>query len=168
MSEGTVSSFDFTDHFTFAELTRTSQPFPNLPTLEACYRMRALCSALLEPWRTKVGPLDTTSGFRSREVNTAVGGDPNSQHLLGEAWDGRPVKTSLDTAWYELVKMVNAGLPVDQAVYYVRKPGEGWIHVSHTHRRSARADLRVNVGTGKPTVPWATYFSSGKPMYVKP
>lgn len=147
------------EHFTLEELTRTSQPHPNVPADKHVVCLRALCLAVLEPWRATVGALYVNSGYRSPAVNRAVGGDPDSQHVKGEAADivplgrGRASKSpspaerarALEKGWESLVHLTGEGLPVDQAIVYVRAPGRGWVHVSHTTRRPPRRELLVHV-----------------------
>jgi zinc D-Ala-D-Ala carboxypeptidase len=131
-------------HFTLSELTVTSTGLLNAPSAEAIVAMGGLCVEVLEPWRLEVGPIGITSGYRSRAVNKAVSGSDTSQHMLGEAVDGRPLRCELARAWGALVDLVQRrGLPVDQAIIYVRAPGRGWIHVSHTARRPPRRELLV-------------------------
>lgn len=54
-----------------------------------------LCEQVLEPLRTHFGsPVIVSSGYRCPELNTAVGGVSNSQHLCGEAADIQPPSSS--------------------------------------------------------------------------
>lgn len=46
-----------------------------------------LTNTLLQPLRDFVGPINITSGYRCKEVNTIVGGANSSQHLYGQAVD---------------------------------------------------------------------------------
>ena len=125
-----------TPHFSLEELSTTATGLENTPgPVEACC-LRALCSAVLEPWRERVGPLRITSGYRSVLVNVAVGGSPTSQHLRGEAADVVPVRSTVGRAYEVLTQMMDAGLPVDQLILY-----SGHIHVSHTARWVARRQV---------------------------
>ena len=142
-----------TPHFTLAEMTRTSTGVPNVPTAADLCRLRAVCSAVLEPWRERVGPLRVSSGYRSMRVNDAVGGSVKSQHLKGEAADVVPLRMERRKAWLVLVEMVRAGLPVDQAIIY---ESTGHIHVSHTADRTARRQLLVKQSDGTYTS-WDSY-----------
>ena len=50
--------------------------------------LKALCMEVLQPLRDYLGkPVVISSGYRSEEVNRAVGGVKGSQHLKGEAAD---------------------------------------------------------------------------------
>lgn len=156
-----------TPHFSVSEFERSSEAakhgIPNIMPPDAVCCARALCSAVLEPLRERVGPLTVTSGFRTRELNELMrrlgySASSTSQHLLGEAADVRPASIGVDGAWLELVELVEAGLPVDQAIVYQRAPGGGWIHVSHTARTAPRRELLVQPATGSERyVPWSRW-----------
>lgn len=135
---------NLTAHFTLAELTWTNTGLPNDADADETCRLRALCSAGLQPFREKVGRLQVTSGFRSLAVNNRLrelgkSASLTSQHLLGEAADVVPLDMPLMSAWGTLVQMVRAGLPIDQAIIYTGRPtGGGWIHLSHSATRCRR------------------------------
>lgn len=60
-------------------------------------------------------PVTVTSGQRSVEHNTAVGGAPNSEHLSNTAWDFVPSKGNLTAAASTLATNLHAaGIPFDQ------------------------------------------------------
>jgi zinc D-Ala-D-Ala carboxypeptidase len=67
------------------------------------------------------------SGYRSYEVNKAVGGTSNSQHRLGEAADIVPVKVPIITVFDWIVKTSN--INYGQVIYEIDKHKE-WIHIS--------------------------------------
>lgn len=77
-----------TPHFTLPELIVTSQRTGNTPSPEVIANLQRLCETILEPARAILDrPLIITSGYRSPEVNMAVGGVPYSQHTTGQAAD---------------------------------------------------------------------------------
>jgi zinc D-Ala-D-Ala carboxypeptidase len=153
------------EHFTLQELTVTSTGLPNVPGDRHVVHLRSLCFAVLEPWRAHVGPIAISSGFRSPAVNKAVGGEPDSQHLRGEAVDARPLRRSLELGCDLLVRLTHEGLPVDQAIFYVRAPGRGWVHVSHTTRRPVRRELLVHHPESG-YLPWDEYRRRGRPLLL--
>lgn len=118
---------NISDHFTLAELTTTSTGLPNEPDADAVGNLTDLCTYVLEPWRATTGPLRVTSGYRSPEVNAAVGGVSTSDHMTGRAVDVVPVTVTQIYAWNELLDGMRRGWPVDQAILY---PERGHIHVS--------------------------------------
>jgi len=146
-----------TAHFTEAELTVTSTGLPNIPPESARCALRALCVAVLEPWRERCGPLRVTSGYRSPEVNRAVGGSATSQHVRGEAADVIP-RDRLQ-AWDELGLLMTAGLPVDQAIIYEGAPH---VHVSYSPTGQPRRERLVKLSTGA-YVPWSSYRGPLRP-----
>lgn len=87
-------------------------------------RMRYCAQNVLEPWREKVGPIQVNSWYRNQALNDAVGGEPDSQHMKGEATDCVPLNMPLRLAFEMLVR---SKLPFDQAILY---PNRGFIHVS--------------------------------------
>ena len=87
-------------HFTVGEFFRSgtairlgidnnpdAHPGEGISTAEGVENLRALCTEVLEPLRRRVGRVIVTSGYRCQELNKAVGGVWNSQHLKGEAAD---------------------------------------------------------------------------------
>lgn len=82
---------NITDHFTWAEMTRTDTGLPNEPprSSHAASCIRAM-ARLLEYVRGVLGkPIIINSCYRSPEVNRAVGGSRTSFHLIGCAADIR-------------------------------------------------------------------------------
>jgi len=75
------------EHFTFAEMTRTNTRIENVPNEAQVENLKRLCG-WLERLREKVGkPIIINSGYRSEAVNKAVGGVKSSNHLTGCAAD---------------------------------------------------------------------------------
>ena len=84
------------EHFTLAELTKTSVKIDNVPSQEQVNNLKRLCGwleKLRKRWNDIYGegddPIIINSGFRSPEVNKAVGGATLSNHLTGCAVDIR-------------------------------------------------------------------------------
>ena len=87
-------------HFTLAELTKTKSGIKNVPNEAQVENLRRVCrwlERLRRRWNERYGslspdsdePIIINSGFRSAEVNKAVGGSPSSNHLTGCAVDIR-------------------------------------------------------------------------------
>jgi hypothetical protein len=62
----------------------------NRPSDEIIARLRTLCESILEPARQQLGPLHINSGYRSPELNAAIGGSSTSAHMIGYAADVVP------------------------------------------------------------------------------
>ena len=85
-----------TQHFGLAELTKTRVKLENVPNEAQVNNLRRVCQwleQLRRRWNSLYGegddPIIINSGFRSPEVNKAVGGVPTSNHLTGCAVDIR-------------------------------------------------------------------------------
>ena len=98
---GNLSKLDctrLTPHFTLAELTKTKTGISNVPNEAQVENLRRVCrwlEQLRRRWNNLYGegddPIVINSGFRSPEVNKAVGGVATSNHLTGCAVDIRCV-----------------------------------------------------------------------------
>lgn len=113
--------------------TALNAQIENLPSWEDVENLQELAQLVLDPIRQAWGqPLIVTSGFRSPELNVAVGGVPTSEHMIGCAVDitlpALSEKKILDL--YLLIeKLVEQGdIDVDQVIYYRKKK---IIHISN-------------------------------------
>lgn len=118
-------------YFWLAELTasKTAQALKlsNQPGESEIAALKALCRNVLDPIRDLVGrAVCVSSGYRCANLNAAIGGEPTSQHLKGEAADIRcPGIPVLDLA--KLIAASNT--PFDQCIL---EPA--WVHVSYGPR----------------------------------
>jgi len=116
------------EHFTQAEFEAsqyaTRHGIDNKMDGDALSCAKDLCAAILEPLRRKImTPITVSSGYRSHELNKAIGGSAHSQHTKGLAAD-------IQAAYLSPLELANIikgiGLPYDQLIYE-----GGWVHVSH-------------------------------------
>lgn len=115
------------EHFTLAELTVTQQRMDNTPSHQATDNLIRLCKMILEPARAWLGnkPIIVTSGYRSPEVNRAVGGTMHSQHLIGQAADFIvPGMTPLAVCQ----SLKKSDIPYHQLIF--ENFNTGWTHIS--------------------------------------
>ena len=114
-----------TEHFTLEELTRTDhREFDNTPDQTARENLERL-ALLLEQVRevVKGRPIIINSGYRSAEVNKAVGSKESSQHRLGCAADIRVLGFTPN----QVVKaVIAANLPYEQVI----REFDSWTHIS--------------------------------------
>ena len=87
---------NLSQHFTLGELCKTKTRLSNEPNKEQVENLKRLCGwleQLRRRWNNLYGdgddPIIINSGFRSPEVNRAVGGSATSNHLTGCAVDIR-------------------------------------------------------------------------------
>ncbi len=136
-------------HFQLEEFTRSKtaneKGIKNVPDLEQVQNITALCKTILEPVRKHFGKaVYITSGYRSPELNKAIGGSIYSQHIKGEAADfvvkDIPVHKVFDY-------IIHESIPFDQCIHE-KKSSTEWIHISH--KRNRREKLLANPDeTGK-------------------
>lgn len=108
--------------------------------------VKALVETILQPLRDAWGaPLSINSGYRCPAVNRAVGGQPMSQHLKGEAADVCPSNRRNDGSVslervYDLAKRAaDLHLPYDQIILYPT-----FVHFSHKLHGSQRGQVLYN------------------------
>ena len=89
-------TINLSEHFTLAELTKTSVKIENVPNEAQVENLKRICGWLEElrrRWNNIYGdgddPIVINSGYRSEAVNKAVGGVPTSNHTTGCAVDIR-------------------------------------------------------------------------------
>ena len=138
-------------HFTLQEMTASGtairREIDNTPTNAAVVEnLRALCQNVLEPVRRRFGRTLISSGYRSAELNKAVGGVAKSQHLWGEAAD---IHCSSLTEARRRYDFIRAHCDFDQLLLERRHDcGTCWLHVSYVAqpgRRRNRHDARFVV-----------------------
>ena len=96
MKEMKNDEMNLSEHFSLRELCKTNTGIENVPNEEQVNNLKRLCGwleQLRRRWNNIYGdgddPIIINSGFRSSEVNKAVGGVPTSNHLTGCAVDIR-------------------------------------------------------------------------------
>ncbi|MGC4395976.1 D-Ala-D-Ala carboxypeptidase family metallohydrolase [Hydrogenophaga sp. T2] len=133
-----------TPHFTLAELTRSTTAerlrLDNTPPADVIRALQTTAE-MLERIRDTLGaPVIVTSGYRSPEVNRAVGGATSSDHMAGQAAD--ILAPSFGTPYLiasTLAPLVST-LRIEQLILEGVK-GKQWVHVST--RRPAKVINRI-------------------------
>ena len=75
-------------------------------------------------------PIKITSGYRSPDLNRAVGGNPRSQHMQGEAIDF--VCPDFGSPDYIARFLKSKDIPIDQCLVEL-----SWVHISFKMRKEA-------------------------------
>ena len=110
--------------------------YRNEPNEKQIENLRLLCVNVLQPLREFIkDSIFINSGFRSFDVNVAVGGRFNSQHLEGKAADF--IVHSLDLV--DVFNIVLQQLSYDQLIFEFGK----WIHVSWNGDKN-RKDVMIS------------------------
>jgi hypothetical protein len=125
---------NLTEHFTLDSLLRSETATEKgyteqfTPPVSVLNNLTALAKNVLEPLRLKANvPVSISSGYRCPRLNAAVGGEPASQHITGEAADTNAENFTTEQ-WYQFIK--SAGIPFDELIIETNSRGAWWVHVS--------------------------------------
>ena len=123
-----------TKNFTLKELTKTNTGISNLITDLEIDNLTRLCQRVLQPARDEYGSaIMVNSGYRSQQVNKAVGGVSTSQHTRGEAADITAGSREENKKLFEILKTME----FDQLINYNYR----FIHVSYTVMKRNRKQI---------------------------
>lgn len=121
-------------NFTLAEFIKSEtairRGINNTPPPSVVENLQRLVTNVLQPVRDKFGPLIVTSGYRSRQLNVAIGGSATSDHVLGMAADIEA--PALDNK--VLAQYIQNNFKFTQLIlefYTEGEPHSGWVHVSY-------------------------------------
>lgn len=136
--------------------TATRLGISNNPTAEHIHNLSDLVENILQPLRDALGvPLRITSGYRSAELNTAIGGaskdgKPTSDHCYGRAADlelwinGKEDNAAL----YHKIKALD--LPFYQLIWeFGDEDQPNWIHVAYRKDNVKKQCLQAYKEEGK-------------------
>ena len=123
----------------------------NVPPPWAIKELQRLATLILQPLRDHLSrPIVVTSGYRSPDVNVAVGGAANSAHLDGRAADIIvPGMTPLEVCF----AIKDLGLPFDQLIHEFR----AWTHVAVAREGAAPRRELLTAIRG----PYRTVYTQG-------
>lgn len=131
----------YLDEFTVSQVA-VRHGYMNDPNEKQIANLRLLCVNVLQPLREIINvPISINSGFRCFDVNVAVGGKNNSQHLEGKAADFIIPALKL----IDVLSIVLQNLPFDQLIYEYGR----WIHVSWNGEKNRNEVLQSKKVYGK-------------------
>jgi hypothetical protein len=136
-------------HFELAEFTRSESAkrhgVSNQPTEEHLANIKVLCEKVLEPIRMKFGPINISSGYRSKTLNHFIGGSLSSQHCQGKAadidMDGMTNATNK-----EVFEYIKNSLDFDQLI---NEFDYAWVHVSYNQGKNRKQVLDASKHNGR-------------------
>lgn len=105
--------------------------------------LRAVAENVFQPLRDHFGvPIGVSSGYRSKQLNKAIGGSRYSQHMIGEALD-------LDADIYgritnaDIFNYIKDNLEWDQMIWEFGDDEEpNWVHVSYKEAGRNRKQIK--------------------------
>jgi hypothetical protein len=141
------------EHISYKEATRSitavRNGIKNVPNEKQLRNMKLIAQKVFEPLRDFIGaPIKVESFFRSRELNTKIGGSQNSQHMKGQAIDidddyarGRYTNT-------DMFNYIAENLEFDQIIWeFGNYHNPAWVHVSYkpqNNRKRISIAYRMN------------------------
>jgi hypothetical protein len=132
-------------HLSLAEVSRSEtakrKGINNTPSGEHLENFKKLAENIFEPIREHFGvPIHISSGYRSKELNAAVGGSASSQHCQGEAIDIDMDGTSITNA--EIFNYIKDNLNFDQMIWeFGNDSNPDWVHVSYESTGKQRKQI---------------------------
>ena len=136
-----------TNNFSLQELTSSEtavrRGIDNTPSPEVILNLKALCENVLQPLRDWYGkPITITSGYRSPELNKAIKGARNSDHMRGQAVDFVLPKEDYQRVFDWLRKNVEYTQIIDEFSF-------SWIHISYDSKNLKKQALKAVKSNGK-------------------
>lgn len=99
----------------------------NIPNDEQWKNIEKLTVNVLQPIRNKFGQIRITSGFRSVELNQAIGGSRYSNHCRAEASDVEPIDDGIKLI--DIMEYIVENLEFRTVI--LEYPTAGWLHVDY-------------------------------------
>lgn len=147
-----------TQHLSLAEVTRSEtakrKGISNMPTPEHLENFKNLAINIFEPIRRYFDrPIHISSGYRSKALNTAIGGSLTSQHCTGEAIDIDMDGNSNGITNKHVFDYIKQNLNFDQLIWeFGTKDNPDWVHVSYESSGKQRKQVLRAVKQGGKTL----------------
>ena len=140
------------ENFTLQEFTKSQtaerRGIDNTPVEGHLENAKALFENVVQPVRDNFGVTVINSGYRSGDLNYAIGGSNTSQHCKGQAVDIE----CPGTPNYDVAKWIEENLEFDQLILEFYTPGipdSGWVHVSYNSEENRKSVLTALKENGK-------------------
>ena len=149
----------FSLHEFVRSMTATRRGIKNEPTKAQISSMSDLAKKVLDLVREEFGAFTLTSGFRSNDLNKAIGGSEKSHHKKGEAADFEVMGRSN----LQVAEWIKDNLTFDQLILEHHKKGDpnsGWVHVSYSKKKN-RGEV-LSAITGKKGVEYVKGLPTGQ------
>ncbi len=125
------------EHLDLSEVIRSESAkrngISNMPTEAHIANLRLLAEKVFEPIRNNFRcPIIISSGYRSKELNSKVGGSATSQHSSGEAIDIDMDGTPNNVTNKMIFDYIYKNLEFDQLIWeFGTNENPDWVHVSY-------------------------------------
>lgn len=142
-------------HLSLAEVVRSEtakrRGISNTPTAEHLENFKLLAENVFEKAREhfKV-PIHISSGYRSAELNRAIGGSRTSQHSKGEAIDIDMDDSRSKVTNADIYNYIKDNLEYDQLIWeFGTDSNPDWVHVSYSKTKNRKQRLKAVKTNGK-------------------
>jgi hypothetical protein len=143
-------------YVSYKEVTHSNQAtalkIGNTPNAEQLHNLKLVCTNIFDKVREHFGkPIGISSGFRSIELNTRIGGSKSSQHMQGKALDiDADIHGGLNNK--ELFDWIKNNCTFDQLIWeFGSENAPSWVHVSF-NKEGNRGQILRAVKSGGRTV----------------
>jgi zinc D-Ala-D-Ala carboxypeptidase len=137
-------------NFSLAELVKSEYAIrhgiDNTPSEATIDNLKSLATNILQRIRDRFGVVVVNSGYRSPQLNVAIGGSKSSDHVLGLAADIEVPGMSN----YALAKWCEENLSFKQLILEFYMPGDpdsGWVHISYGTKQQVLTAVKENGST---------------------
>ena len=146
------------EHLSLSEVTRSESAkrkgISNMPTEAHIANFKLLAENIFEPIRQHFRcPIIISSGYRSKELNSAIGGSLTSQHCQGEAIDIDMDGTAQGVTNKMVFDYIKDNLNFDQLIFeFGDDNNPDWVHVSYESTGKQRKQILRAIRSGGKTI----------------
>lgn len=143
------------EHLSLSEITRSEtakrKGISNTPTAEHLENFKLLAENVFEKIRANFrAPIHISSGYRSKELNDAIGGSQTSQHSKGQAIDIDMDGSSNGITNADVYNFIKDNLEFDQLIWeFGTDNNPDWVHVSYNEGKNRKQKLKAVRTNGK-------------------
>ena len=141
-------------YVTYQEVTKSNQAnalkLANIPNATQLNNLRLVCTNIFDKVREHFGkPIGISSGFRSVELNSKIGGSKTSQHCEGKALDiDGDILGGINNKL--LFLYIKENCIFDQLIWeFGSENSPDWVHVSYNEGKNRGQVLRALKSGGK-------------------
>jgi hypothetical protein len=140
-------------HLSLAEVIRSEtakrKGISNMPTPEHLENFKLLAEKVFEPIREHFGvPIHISSGYRSKELNKAIGGSLSSEHCKGRAIDIDVDGSASSLTNKQVFDFIKENLDFNQLI---NEFDYSWVHVSYNSNGKQRKQILNAIKKGGKT-----------------
>ena len=117
----------------------------NTPTKEHIENLKYLAEKVFQPIRDHFeAPIYVSSGYRSKELNKAIKGSPNSFHCHGMALDLDQDHKNTGIANVNIFLYIKDNLPFTELIWeFGDETNPGWVHVALAKGRENEKKIKI-------------------------